>query len=209
MATKIIRIREAAPAPPRPASEEFTLPILPVRDVVLYPSMLSPLVVTDAESIRLIDDALSTSKHFGHVTVKEAGEKRISLGDLYEHGTRAEILKMLKFPDGSVRILVQGIDRIRILGAAKRSPYLVARVRTLPDPVDAGDEIAAHIRSVTGQFLKMLKLAPYLPEELQVAVMNVNDPVKLAYPIASNLNLTPQDKQRLLEMDPVRDRLAH
>ncbi len=198
--------REAEPHAPAIPQE---LPLLPVKDLVLFPSMVIPLTVTDAHAIQLIDDALSAGKLFGYVVTREAGAEGAEPKpyDLYEHGTIAEILKMLKFPDGSVRILVQGRERFHVRSILQRTPYLRAEITPKPDVVETDPETGALVKNLAGRFVEMIKLVPYLPDELQVVVMNLTDPAKLGFLIAANMNISTQEKQKLLEIDSARDRL--
>ncbi|MFC1524789.1 endopeptidase La [Planctomycetota bacterium] len=196
-----------------PPEGVFELPVLPVKDVVLFPSVIVPLIVTDKDSIGLIDNILTGDKIFGHFTLKPdesaKTDDEAKAYDLYEHGVRAEVLRMLKFPDGGVRILVQGLQRIRLEGITKRKPYLVARVKSVKDKVERSKELDATMRNVSSLFIKMVKQIPYLPgEELQVAVMNVSSPGALAYLVAANLNLSVTEKQKFLEIDDVKEKLS-
>ncbi len=183
------------------------LPILVVKDLVLFPSMVVPLTIADEKSIRLIDDALALDKRFGYFLIREGSGEAIHPYDLYEVGTEALVTKTMRLPDGALRIVAQGVRRIRLRKILRRVPYLVAEVAPQPDLDEGTTELRPLSRNLSGRFLQLVKQAPHLPEELQVVVMNVTDPSRLGYLIASNLSVSLQERQKLLETQSARARL--
>ncbi len=183
------------------------LPILPLKDVVVFPHMIIPLLVNRPKSLRLIDDVVVKDRMLGLVTQRETGKDDPKSGELHDFGTAAVILKMLKFPDNSMRILVQGLARIRLKSFAQTDPYFVARVERVESRIEEGLETKALASNASQQFQNLISLLPQLPEELKVAVMNIQDPGKLADVIASNLNISIEERQRLLSTISVKERL--
>ncbi len=183
------------------------IPILPLRDTVIYPYMVSPLFVARPKSIQLIEDVLNQNRILGLVAQKKAEIEDPKPSDLFDFGTAATILKMLKLPDGTMRVLVQGLSRIEIVDYLQMNPYFKARVRPLEDIIQESLELEALAKNVSIQFQKIISLVPHLPDELQIAVMNINHPGKLADLVASNLNLTLEEKQQILELIDVKKRL--
>ena len=183
------------------------LPILPLRDTVAFPNIVTPLVVAREKSVQLINDVIAGSRILGLVAQKNAEEENPNPGDIYNYGTAAVILRMLKFPDGSLRVLVQGISRIKIQQITATEPYLKASVRTIPELYNESTELEALKRNVAIQFQKVVALVPQLPDELQVVVVNTSHPGKLADLVASNLNLTVLEKQEILESIGIKERL--
>ncbi len=183
------------------------VPILPLRDTVIYPFMVSPLFVARKKSIKLIDDVLIGNRMLGLVAQKKAEIEDPKPSDLYDVGTVATVLKMLKFPDGSLRVLVQGLSRMEVVDYIQTEPYLKAIVRPLEDHIEESLELEALAKNVVIQFQKIVQLVPHLPDELQIAVMNISHPGKLCDLIASNLNLSLEEKQAILATVDVKKRL--
>jgi len=186
-------------------SEELS--VLPLKNIVVYPSLVMPLMITDQRRAKLIDEALLSGNVVGLFTQKDPEIEQPTPDDIYHIGTAATILKMLRFPDGSVRFLVQGLSRIRIKRFTKEEPNLVAKIEVVHDVVEKSVEMEALVRNIMEQLKRVVNLAPYLPEELQVSALNTEDPGKLADLIASNLNLNIQQKQQVLETVDVKERL--
>ncbi len=183
------------------------LPILPLRDVVIYPSMVSPLIVARPPSIHLLEDVMKSDRIVGLVAQKSPEIEEPEPRHIFRFGTAANILKMLKFPDGSIRILIQGLERFRLLRYKQNEPYYVARIKLMADIEELDVELDALSRNITNQFQKIITLVPNLPDELQIAVMNMKNPGKLADLLASNLNLSLYEKQEILESLNIRERL--
>src|SRR3990172_759809 len=183
------------------------MPILPLRDTVVFPNIVTPLVVAREKSVKLINDVISGSRMLGLVAQKTAEVEDPKPDDIYHCGTAAIILRMLKFPDGSHRVLVQGLSRIRIARVESTSPYYTARIEMLAEKKNKTTELEALKRNVAIQFQKIVSHVPQLPDELQVVVVNTEDAGKLADLVASNLNLSLEEKQGILEEINVRSRL--
>ncbi len=201
------------PQPMDPAAEADAakipdkLPILPLRDTVVFPHIVTPLVVAREKSVQLINDVIAGSRILGLVAQRDAEVEEPGYEDIFKYGCAAIILRMLKFPDGSLRVLVQGLSRIRVKGLVQESPYIIGEVETLPERIAATTELEALKRNVAIQFQKVVGLVPQLPDELQVVVVNTSNPEKLADLVASNLNLTLEEKQEILESVDVKKRL--
>jgi len=183
------------------------LPILPLRDTVAFPNIVTPLVIAREKSVQLIHDAIGGSRVLGLVAQKEAEEEDPEHKDIYEYGIAAIILRMLKFPDGSLRVLVQGVSRIKLLRQLESEPYFKYKVRTLRDDYKESTELEALKRNIAIQFQKIVSLVPQLPDELQVVVVNTSHPGKLADLVGSNLNLSVEEKQSLIEAIDIKKRL--
>jgi ATP-dependent Lon protease len=184
------------------------LPILPIREAVLYPRMLLPLMVTQERMIKLIDAALLSNKMIGIVAIKHKEVEEVKPEHLFPIGCAAHILKMLKMPDNSLRLLIQGTSRIALGEFTQREPYIRAKVTPLKDQGEKTTDIEAVMVGVKGIFQKVVELAPNLPAELGIMAMNLEEPGALADLIASILNIPLEDKQTLLETLDVKARLG-
>ena len=183
------------------------LPILPLKDTVVFPDTMMPLAVGQPRSVLLIDQVLAKDKLVGLAAVRDADVDLPGPENTYEIGTLAAVQKMIKAPDGTLRIVVQGIRRIRIEEYTKTEPYLIARVSDLPDILVESKELEALQRNLVSVYTKIVQLVPYLPEELELAVVNIDDPSALGYFVASTMRLKTEDKQELLELVDVAKRL--
>ncbi len=183
------------------------LPILPLRGVVIFPSAIVPLLISRGASLKLVEDCLAGDRMLGLAAQKNPEEESPQPPGLYSRGTAGRILKMLKYPDQSVRILVQGLKRIEITDYTQREPYFRATVRHLQDNLTPSKDLDAVQAHMVNQFAKFVSMIPYLPDELQVVVMNIKDPGKVTDLIASNLNISLEEKQDLLSTLDVRGRL--
>lgn len=181
--------------------------ILPIKGTVVFPYLVVPLVVTEQKYARLIDDTLMTGKVIGLFTQKSAAVEHPSSDDIYQVGTAASILKMLRFPDGSVRFLVQGLSRVKVKSYVKTEPYPLAKIEMIEEKSVKNVELEALVRNVLDILKKVVDLAPYLSEELQISAINTEDPNRLADLIASNLNINVAQKQELLETFDTKERL--
>lgn len=186
-------------------SEELS--ILPLKGTVVFPSLIIPLVITDQRYAKLIDDTLMGGKVIGLFAQKDPELENPGPNDIHKIGTAGTILKMLRFPDGSVRFLVQGLTRIKIKRFIKEDPFLTARVEPLEDLIEESVEMEALNRTILELLKRVVNLAPYLPDDLQISALNTEDPGKLSDLISSNLNITLAQKQDLLETLEVKDRL--
>jgi len=184
-----------------------TLPVLPLKDTVVFPESVTPLAIGQERSIKLVEDVVSGDRVLALVTVKTPETEQPEWDDLYEVGTAAVIHKMIKVPDGTLRILVQGVKRIKLERQVQHDPYLVGEFVELPDELTDTPEVEALTRNVQNLFARVIGLVPYLPEELQVAAANVDDPSALCNLVASTLRLKTAEKQQLLELADVEARL--
>lgn len=186
-----------------------TLPILGVSDVVIFPGMVAPLLVESDESTKLIDDVVEGDRLLGLVLQKKPELQNPRPDDLYEYGCAARVLKMLKFPDNTVRILIEGLWRIHLTKYETEKPYLRARFEVLRDTSAESVEVTALARHASQRFREIIKLSPAMPDQVKVAAMNTEKPGPLSDLIAANLNLTLQDRQHLLETRDVQERLEY
>jgi ATP-dependent Lon protease len=185
------------------------LPVLPLRDTVTFPETLTPLAVGQERSIQLIDDVLGTNRMLAMVASRDPEIEAPGPADLYDVGVVGMVARMIKVPDGSLRVLVQGMQRIRLGDYVAEHPYLVARISELPDVSEPSPELEALSRNVQGTFSEIIEQIPYLPEELQLAVANIDDPAALGHLIAGSLRIGTEEKQKLLEEVDVAKRLRH
>jgi len=183
------------------------LPVLPLRDMVTYPGTLTPLAVGQERSIKLIDDVLSGDRGLVMAASKDPELDEPGPEDVEAVGVAGVVARMLKVPDGTIRILVQGTKRVRLGRFVATKPYLVATVEEMPDVVEPGPELEALTRNVQRTFSEIIEEIPYLPEELQLAVTNVDDPSALAHLIAGALRIPSAEKQEILEQVDVGKRL--
>jgi ATP-dependent Lon protease len=183
------------------------LPVLPLRETVTFPETLTPLAVGQERSIKLVDDVLGANRMLVMVAARDPEDEEPSPDGLFEVGVVGIVARMLKVPDGTLRILVQGTQRVRIGPYVAEEPYLVARIAELPDTVDEGPELEALTRNVQRTFSEIVEHIPYLPEELQMAVANIEDPAALGHLIAGALRISTEEKQDLLEQVDVAARL--
>ncbi|HPG39281.1 MAG TPA: endopeptidase La [bacterium] len=183
------------------------LAILPLRDTVAFPNIVTPLVVAREKSVKLINDVIAGTRILGLVAQKNAEIEDPGIDDIYMYGTAAIILRMLKFPDGSLRVLVQGISRIKLLENISTDPYFVFKAEPKQDSFKETTKLEALKRNVAVQFQKVVSLVPQLPDELQVVIVNTSHPGKLADLVASNLSLSVEEKQIILEAVNIKQRL--
>ncbi len=186
-----------------------TLPILGLSDVVIFPGMVVPLLVESDESTKLIDDVVEGDRLLGLVLQRKSDIQNPAPEDLFEFGCGARVIKMLKFPDNTIRILIEGLWRIQVKSYAARKPYLRAKFQVMRDVVPEGAEaeVTALARNAAQKFREIIKLTPAMPDQVKVAAVNTENPGSLSDLLAANLNLSLEDRQRLLETADVRDRL--
>jgi ATP-dependent Lon protease len=183
------------------------LPILPLKETVVFPESLTPLAIGQERSIRLIDDVVADDRLLALVTVRDASIEQPGWDDLYDIGTAALVQKLIRVPDGTLRVLVQGLSRIRVAERLEDEPYLVGEIEPVPEILEETRELEALTRNVQNLFARIIGLVPYLPEELQVAAAKVESPSALAHLVASTIRIKTEEKQRLLELDDVGARL--
>ena len=188
------------------------LPILPLRGLVVYPQTAIPLTVGQERSIELVDEVVAGDRMVGLVASKDPNLGTPGPNEVQKIGTLATIHRLFRTPDGTVRLLIQGLQRIRIDEFVTTSPYLKARVTRIPeDEVVFADDIESEalVRSIVDQFTALAELVPSIPQELVSNALNVEDPLQLVYSIATYVRIDLDDAQRLLEMDNVGDKIRH
>jgi ATP-dependent Lon protease len=181
--------------------------VLPLRDTVTFPDMLIPLNVGQKRSIDLINDVLRGDRSIVMVASSDPELETPGPEDLYSVGVIGAVARMIRVPDGTLRVLIQGGQRVRLESWLASEPYLVAQIADAPDVVDQTPELVALMRNVQQTFTDIVEQVPYLPEELQIMVANVDDPSVLAHLIAGALRLKTEEKQALLEEVDVGKRL--
>jgi ATP-dependent Lon protease len=184
------------------------LPILPLRGTVLYPDLILPIMVGRKKSVKLIDDAMDSDRIIGIVTQRRSEIEDPKESDLYSVGVAALILRMIRELDGSQRVIVQGVSRIRVKEYFQREPYFKVKSETIEEMNIQGVEVEALMMNLKNLFQRAVELAPYLTSELGTMVGNIKSPSILADLIASNLNLSTTEKQGILETFDIRERLA-
>ncbi len=192
--------------PRRTTRLEASLPVLALRDTALFPHMVMPIVLSDDDALRLVDDVLAGDKRLLLVPALDdpkEGEEPTLAG----FGTLSEVLKMLKLPEGGMRILLQGHQRVKLGRVLARSPYMRAHFSPLADTDAEGAETEGLYRTLIATYVRLLKMMPHLPEELQITVLNIDEPGRLVSFVLSNLNVTIAEKLPFLEEDSLRKRL--
>jgi ATP-dependent Lon protease len=184
-----------------------SLPVLPLKETVAFPNTMTPLAVGQERSVQLVNDVLSGDRLLVMVASKDPEIELPGPDDVYRVGVVGVVARMLKMPDGTLRILVNGAQRVRIDDFLRSDPYLVASIHEEPDVVTESPELDALVRHVQNTFSGIIDGVPYLPEELQIAIANVDDPAMLAHMIAGSLRIKTEDKQALLEDVDVTSRL--
>jgi ATP-dependent Lon protease len=184
-----------------------TLPVLPLKETVVFPDSATPLAIGQERSIQLVDDVVARDGKLALVTVRNPEVEQPGWEDLYDVGTAAIVHKLIKVPDGTLRILVQGLHRLNLDSRLRDDPYLVGEFSVVPDIVSETRELEALARNVQMLFGRIVGLVPYLPAELELAAANVDDPSALSHLVASTLRLKTEEKQRLLEEPDVEKRL--
>jgi ATP-dependent Lon protease len=183
------------------------LPVLPLRGVAIFPSAIVPLLISRGASLQAVEAALASDRMLALVAQKNPEEETPQPSTLFKRGAAGRILKMLKYPDGSVRILVQGLRRIETEDYTQIDPFLRARLHVLADIPDTSDGSEALQAHMVNQFAKFVSMIPFLPDELQVVVTNIKDAGRVTDLIASNLNISVEEKQELVSTLEVRTRL--
>ena len=211
--TEFISILGAAGNPEAPArvsahSLPASLPILGLSDIVIFPGMVAPLLVETPQSIKLIDDVVAGDRLLGVALQRKPEAENPTPEEMHEVGCAARLLKMLKFPDNTVRVLVEGLWRIRIKDYVNHDPYLSAKFELMKDVTEDTVELTAMMRNAQGQFQEIIKLSPALSEQVKIAALNTEDPGHFTDLVAVNLNLNLDERQKLLETTSVKERLT-
>jgi ATP-dependent Lon protease len=200
-------VLDAAPPAENDIELPRVLPALPLKETVVFPDSMTPLAIGQERSIALVDDVVAGDRLLVLLTVKNPQVEEPGWDDVHQVGTAALVHKLVRVPDGTLRILVQGIVRVRLVEPAQDDPYLVGAFEVVPDIRNESKEVEALTRNVQNLFVRVIGLVPYLPEELQLAVANIEDPSALCSLVASTLRLKTEEKQRLLEEPDVEQRL--
>src|SRR5712672_1952206 len=189
-------------------SDSKRLPMMPIRDVVIFPYMMTPFVVGRESSVRALEEALAGDKKIFLATQHDAQIDEPRPDEIYNVGTLANIVQSLKLPDGNIKVLVEGVERAKIVSVTEDEGFFRAVVKTFNFKVDAGQQLEALVTRVTGLFEQYVKLSQNLNYETMIAAIRVDEPGKLADTVGANLQLTIEEKQELLEIfDPI-DRLT-
>jgi ATP-dependent Lon protease len=192
-----------------PGADNVTLPLLPLRDVVVFPHMVIPLFVGRPKSIKALESAMEAGKSILLVAQKSAAKDEPSAEDMYITGTVANILQMLKLPDGTVKVLVEGVQRARIAGIADLKTHYTAEAQPVPLDGEDSTELEAMRRAMISQFDQYVKLNKKIPPEILTSLAGIDEPGRLADTIAAHLPLKLEQKQEVLEMFDVKRRLEH
>ena len=186
------------------------LPVLPLVDLVLFPGMIVPLIINNARSIKLIDETATGSRFFlaNLIHNRTVPDDQVAAKDVHPHGCIGRLLKMLKFPDETVRVLVQGVSRAAMTEPLRDTPYIVSRYTTIEEDTEEGIEISAAARKASESFQEIITLSPTLPDELKIAVINTEEPGRLTDLIAANLSMPLDDRQKLISESSAKNRLG-
>jgi ATP-dependent Lon protease len=191
-------------------TESEPMPVLSLRDVVVYPYMVIPLFVGRERSILALDEAMNVDKRIILVTQRSPDVDNPEVADLYEVGTLATVLQLLKLPDGTTKVLVEGGERVRVTAFSDEKGYFEAQWESLDDDHDHSDkEIEVTMRSLVSLFEQYVKLNRKIPPELLTTLAGIDDASRLADTVAAHLNIRLQEKQSLLEMGSVAERMEH
>ncbi len=182
-------------------------PVLPLRDIVVFPHMIVPLFVGREKSVQALDDVMRDDKQILLVTQKNAGQDDPASEDIYRVGTVGTVLQLLKLPDGTVKVLVEGVSRARIKSFTDNPNFFQADAELIEDTVGQGQELEALSRAVIAQFEQYIKLNKKIAPEVLVSINQIDEPSKLADTVASHLNLKIPEKQQLLELETISERL--
>ncbi len=197
----------AAPTEEQTSNLPNEIPILPLRGLVVYPQTAVPLTIGQPRSIRLVDDAITSDRTIGLVTARNTEIENPTPDDLYDLGTAATIHRMFRAPDGTIRLLVQGIARFKICQITATEPYIKARIEPIPEMRESGLEIEALVRNVRDQFTHISEMIPSFPKELVSTINGLEDPLQIVYTIANFQRMELEDAQTILEFDHVSEKL--
>ena len=193
---------------PKEKSDTRRLPMMPIRDVVIFPHMMTPFVVGRESSVRALEEALAGEKKIFLATQHDAGVDEPRPSDIFQVGTIANIVQSVRMPDGNIKVLVEGVERGKIVSVSEEEGFFRALVRTVPVKVEPGPVLEALTARVTSLFEQYVKLSQNVNYETMIAAIRVDDPGKLADTVGANLQLTIEEKQELLEIFSPVDRLT-
>src|SRR5258706_13078371 len=211
--TEFISILGASGSPEAPVRLSSSalpekLPVLGLSDIVIFPGMVATLLVETVQSTKLIDDVVGGDRLLAVVLQRNAEAENPLPHEMHEVGCAARVLKMLKFPDNTVRVLVEGLWRIRVKEYTATAPYLSAKFELVKDVTEDSVELTAMMRNAQSQFQEIIRLSPALSEQIKIAALNTEDPGHFADLIAVNLNLELAERQKLVETSFVKERLT-
>ncbi len=192
-----------------PLSIPDELPVLPLKDTVIYPFAVQPLGVGQERSIRLIDEVMRGNRLVVLVAQKSADIEQAGPDDIFKIGTVSRIARMIRMPDGTIQIIVQGLERVEIGEFAQEKPYLVAHVALKPDIQEEDDETEAIKRNVVGYFQRLVALVQNVPDGIAAAALNLEEARQVVYVIATFVQMELELRQKLLELDSVRAKLEN
>ncbi|MEI6222943.1 MAG: endopeptidase La, partial [bacterium] len=189
---------------PENASKDGDFPLLPLRDIVIYPHTIIPLSVSGNKAISAIEQAMQQSRIITVLAVKQKSEKKkdseLERDDFFEFGSTVLVHKMLRIPDGSIRLIVQGLDKVKVKALTQTTPFFRGEIEVVDETEKQSKRGQALIRNALSLLQKMINLVPYFPDEVQVTAMNMDDPVKLAYLLATFLRMNINERQEILEI---------
>lgn len=189
-------------------NKSSVLAVLAIKDTIVFPHMVTALSINNEKELKLVDDVLAGDRLLALVAQKDMKIENPAITDLYTKATKASILQMLRMPDNSARILVQGIERIQFKNFVEKIPYFKVSVDVLEEKYNPDDmEIKALSQNVSDQFKQMISMVPNIPEELKIAIVNIDSPSRLADLVTSHLNISVAEKQEILESLNIKDRL--
>jgi ATP-dependent Lon protease len=184
-----------------------TLPILPLRGLVIYPMTAVPIRVGQPRSVRLVDDAVSENRIIGLVASRDPEIEAPGQDDVFRVGTAAAVHRLAKAPDGTLTLIVQGLVRIRVEEFVEEYPYLMARIKTIPENTESSLEVEALRRNVVQHFRRLIELSSTIPDEMGTILADVTDPLQTTYAIANHIDTELEEAQQLLEMDSLSDKM--
>ncbi len=191
-------------------SEILVVPVLPLRDVVVYPHMVIPLFVGREKSIEALDVAMADNKQILLVAQKDAEVDEPDVNQIHEVGTLSNILQLLKLPDGTIKVLVEGAQRAKVVDLVEADGHFTAKISLIESVVEKDDrELEAVARSAVSLFDQYVKLNKKVPPEILTSLSGIEDPARLADTIAAHMSLKIDEKQRVLEIEDVRERIEH
>jgi ATP-dependent Lon protease len=177
------------------------IPILPLRGLVVYPQTAIPLTVGQPRSIKLVDDVVAGDRLIGLVAAKDPNQETPGPDDVYTVGTLASIHRLFRAPDGTIRLLVQGLTRIQVDEFIETEPYLRAKIHAIPETIEDTLEVEALVRNVVDLFTRMAELVPSIPGDFISSALNVDDPLQLVYAIATYIRISLEDAQEILSLE--------
>ena len=192
----------------REKTESRRLPMMPIRDVVIFPHMMTPFVVGRESSVRALEEALATDKKIFLATQHDASVDEPRPEDIFQVGTIANIVQSVRMPDGNIKVLVEGVERGKVLSVAEEDGFFRVTVRVFPARVEAGPALDSLVQRVTSLFEQYVKLSQNVNYETMITAVRQDEPGKLADTIGSNLQLTIEEKQEILEIFDPLDRLT-